>query len=308
MHNDLGISFLYVEQVNAARDEFKKTLELDPLNKKALMSLFQCDVFSKAVSYDENYDPEILEKQLEAMLKENPNDPLVYLYLGDFYYGHNEKEKALKYYQKATDIDSSVANAYHGMGRIYAEEHRNDKSLEMELKAYNLSSWNLAYRVNIAHRYYEMNDYRNATAWYKYTLSLDEYYLLPYYDLSHTYRLNGNLEDALNTQNTLIAYLNDDNITTLRINNNNRPWNFYNINLRNYPMRKYYAYYDIALTYYLLKNETQALEYVNKAKNLHIDENSESDVSKILYWDILKLKKEQPNFTNRTANFRTKFE
>lgn len=75
-------------------------------------------------------------------------------------------------------------------------------------------------------------------------------------------------------------------------------------------MKKYYAYYDIALTYYLLENEIQAMKYVNKADNLYLDADSALSVKDILDFDIETLQIAQLNnktLINKTIEFMNKF-
>lgn len=309
-HNDLGKSFLYVEQFDAARNEFKQVLEVDPLNQKARIYLFECDVFSEAS--DQRYDPEVTQKKLEELEREDKNDPLVYLYLGDFAFRCNNREDAINYYQKTIQLDNSVANAYAGLGYIYDQQNKTDEALEMYNKALNLSRWNIRYRNNIAYIYYERNDYKNATDWYYNILLLDNRLLFPYYCYSNCCRQSGDLDSALVYQDTLIGLLDDENITNLKFNKD-YSWFLYDksrepIYLNDYPERKYYAYYSIALTYYLKGNENKTIEYVKRADGLHIDKNLESNMEKILDFDIDNLQKEQPNFRNRTIEFRNKFE
>ena len=74
-----------------------------------------------------------------------------------------------------------------------------------------------------------------------------------------------------------------------------------------YPEKKYYAYYNLALTYYLLGNETEAIQYVKKANDLQIDKNLELDVKKLINYDIDNLQEEESSFLNRTEEFRRKF-
>ena len=79
------------------------------------------------------------------------------------------------------------------------------------------------------------------------------------------------------------------------------------IYLKNDPEKKYYAYYNTALTYYLLGDEKKTTEYVKRANDLHIVNHLESDVKELLDFDIENLQVEQSNFKNRTSEFRNIF-
>ena len=83
-------------------------------------------------------------------------------------------------------------------------------------------------------------------------------------------------DNATFFQNILISYIENTNSTSKRINQGT--WSFitgseYRAFLYTMPQKKYYAYYDIALTYYLVGNKDQAKVYVTRAEDLNLDEN-----------------------------------
>ncbi len=308
-HNDLGTQFLKLEQYDAARSEFKQVLEVDPLNQQARTGLRECEVF-KDIS-NTSSDPEITKMELDEMMNENTSSPLIYLYLGDFALRIGDQKTALAYYQKSIDLDNTVADAYFNMGRIYDQQNQTDKAMEYYNKALNLSNMDLKFINGIAYLYYEKKDYPKAIKLYNYIYLLDSKYLLPYYSYSNSYRLLGNLNSALRYQELLIELLDDNNITNLEINKDHG-WYLYanskkSIYLENDPERKYYAYYSIALTYYLLGDEKKTIEYVKRANDLHIAKHLESDAKELIDFDIKNLQVEQPNFKNKTADFKNRF-
>ena len=176
-----------------------------------------------------------------------------------------------------------------------------DQALANLSIACNLSPWNLLYQDNIADAYYIKKDYQNATDWYNKTLYLDKYHLISYLGLAHCYRQQGKIEDALENQKMLILYLQDDEKANLSINR--YAWSFSNVDLSSTQSIKYYIYYDIAMTYYLLENETQAIEYVNKTKLLQIDNKTKSSIRTLLYSQAMYLQKTQPKYVNQSIKF-----
>jgi tetratricopeptide (TPR) repeat protein len=97
-HNDLGTQFLKLEQYDAAKNEFKQVLEVDPLNQQARTNLLECDVYRE--SSNKSSDPEIIQMELDEVMQENKSNSLVYLYLGDFVLRNGDQKAALEYYQK----------------------------------------------------------------------------------------------------------------------------------------------------------------------------------------------------------------
>lgn len=90
---------------------------------------------------------------LEAMIKEdyieaaiqfsqaaelNPQDACVYEYLGDAYFGLNDKEKALENYNKAIGLDPTNAFVYEKRGKTYEALEDYEKAIEEYTKAIEL--------------------------------------------------------------------------------------------------------------------------------------------------------------------------
>lgn len=306
-HNDLGNLLLNVEQIDAAKREFEKSLEMDPLNQTARFSLFKCEVFGSVMN--KTYDSEITGKQLEMILKESDNaDPHAYLFLGDLHLFVNQSE-ALINYQKAINLDDSVAAAYAGMGYAYYLQDKHDKSVQMYEKALNISPWSQSCLNNLGYQYYITKDYQKAIDTYNKLLGINDKYLLSYYMISNSYRLIGDLESAQKYYEVLLVPLADKDIVDLK--QNNRTWGFQiksgEMFLYNFPEKKYYAYYNLALTHYLLGNERKTIEYFKRANDLHIDKDLETNVQKLVSSDIDNLQEEQPSLLNRSEEFRIKF-
>ncbi|HLB71309.1 MAG TPA: tetratricopeptide repeat protein [Candidatus Methanoperedens sp.] len=305
-HLKLGNTFLSVLQLDAANIEFDEALKLDPLNLSARRGLLKSEIFKPIVEGD--YDPEITEKRLMLILQEDPDDPHALLFLGSIY-SPIDTERAIEYYHIAIDKDPSIAAAYFGIGFIYDEQNRYDEALIMYEKALSLSKWNQLFLDNLGHLYYLRNEYNKSIEKYELLLRLNENYLPAYYTISNTYRLTGNMEQARLDQETVIKLLGDENVT--RLKRNEEPWFFSfgsdKVNFFDYSKKKSYAYYNIALTYYLLGNESEAKGYLKKAKDLHLDKESELDVKRLIYFDIGMLGAKQPALLNRTEEFMREF-
>lgn len=307
-HNDLGTQFLYVEQFNAARNEFNQVLKVDPLNQNATRGLSECDVYSQ--TNNTSYNSEITKMRLDAIAKENQNDPLPYLYLGDFFLVRKRVDDASYYYQQAINRDSSIAAAYFGIGVVYDKQNKPDLALKMFHKAVNLSYWNVQFRNNLAYEFYKLGDYQEALNWYSSSVTLDPRHLALYIGYSNSFRCLDDLENAIICQKQQIFFLEDNSTANLPFNQM-EIYIFTNsgdiISLYDNDEKKYYFYYNIALTYYLLGNEAQTLEYLKKANDLHVDEDSKSNIKKIVVSDIEILQKAQPKYSNKTIEFTNKF-
>lgn len=61
------------------------------------------------------------------------------------------------------------------------------------------------------------------------------------------------------------------------------------------------------LTSYLLGHTEEAKSYVNKAKDIQIDPHAESEIKRVLNYDIERLQEEQEQLRSEADEFITKF-
>ena len=238
--NDLGDSLLDVGRLDAAKKEFQKSLKIDPLDTRSQMGLYKSEIFIPIVR--NNYDPELMEKRLTLFSKKYPNDMHIYGFLGDFYRDKNN-DSALQYYNKAISLNPGNAFAYFGMGCILDFQNEPKKALEYYSKSLNLSVFNEDYRNNIADKYYQMGDYKEAISYYESILALNSYYQLAYYDSSKIYLIQGKFDFAF--RRLLQCVQNFDNPTVLEQVKNKSTWIFRTKKMSVYfsdnEKKKYYA-------------------------------------------------------------------
>lgn len=316
-HNDLGTKLLNVRQISAATDEFQKVLNVSKLDQKATNGLFECDVFRSI--WNKSTDPEILYMQLDELKKKaTKDDALPFIYLGDFAFLHESSMDAIPYYEKALNIThNESAAAAETLGTIYSQENKPDKAIHYFHIAANLSKWNMIYRNNLAYEHYDSGDYDTAIYYYNSTKILDPNYLDLYTGLSNSYRLIGDLKNARENQKQQIDSM--ENNGTKDLSNNNRNFSGRTnsgkiADLDTYDLKKYYYYYNIALTYYLSDKDhpveghvEKADYYVNQANALQLDQNSKLKVKDIVSFDIKCLQEKRSEYRNETNEFKNKY-
>jgi hypothetical protein len=86
------------------------------------------------------------------------------------------------------------------------------------------------------------------------------------------------------------------------------------VDLDTYDLKKYYYYYNIALTYYLSDKDhpvedhvEKADYYVNQANALQLDQNSKLKVKDIVSFDIKRLQEKRSEYRNETNEFKNKY-
>jgi tetratricopeptide (TPR) repeat protein len=305
---DLGNSLLNMGQAEAAQAEFENALEVDPLNTEAHEGALQSDLFMYIQG--EDYDKGIAERKLDELLERYPNDTHLWAFMGDvFSYYYNEE--ALKSYQKAVEINPHNAYAYSGMASIYYDEGKYDKNLEMAEKAYDLAPWDSPLQHNYANALYAKGRYKEALGSYEDLVSWDWQYMGAHHDLAQLYRLTGDLEFAQWSYEQFIDMLEDKEVTSLEKNQGGFTFttgaDSYPVYLYENAEMRYYAYYSIALTSYLRGHTEEAGIYVNEAEGIQIDPYVESEIKRLMEYDIELLLEEQEQFKARTDGFRNTF-
>jgi tetratricopeptide (TPR) repeat protein len=305
---DLGNSLLNVGQAEAAQAEFEKALEVDALNTEAHEGALQADLFMYIQGDD--YDKGIAERKLDELLERYPKDTNLLTFMGDVF-SYYDNEEALKDYKKAVEINPNNAYAYSGMASIYYDQGKYDKNLEMAKKAYDLAPWDSILQHNYANALYGEGRYKDAIIQYEDLTSWDPQHLWAYHDLAQLYRLTDDLYMAQWSYEQFIAMLEDEEVTSLEKNQGGMTFttgpDSYPVYLFENSDMRYYAYYSIALTSYLLGNTGEAASYVDKAEDIQIDPNVESEIKRLINYDITLLIEKQEQFKVRAEGFRSAY-
>ena len=308
-HVDLGNRLLNVGQARAADAEFEKALKLDPLNVKAQMGSLKCELFESVE--EEDYNLAVIQPKLNKLAREQPDDTHVYAFRGTVNYLAGKLDRALWNYEEAVSLDDSNAYAYDGMASVYFERGDIDKGLGMSERAYDLAPRNPIYKHNYANALYASGRYDDAIQQYSGVISWDWKYMWSYHDLAQLYRLKGELESSQWYYEQFIAMLEDEEITSLRRNQGGASFTTgegsYPVYLPEVPEQRYYAYYSLALTSYLRGRTEEAETYVSEAKGIQIDPYVESEIERLMQYDIVLLLEEQEQFNARAESFRDTF-
>jgi tetratricopeptide (TPR) repeat protein len=301
---DLGNSFLDAYNLEAAKNEFEKALNKDPTNIEAHMGLIKSEVFQPLERDLAYYNPDIAEKKIDLILKEDENDKHALLFLGIVYTAY-DNEKALRYLNAAVLSDPEFAIAYSNIAKVYAMQNKNVESLATMEKAASLSKWNPIINNSLGYQYLINDMYEKAIEQLNFLLRFDPYFLIAYWNISNSYRMLGNFQLAYERQKKLIELLEDENVTSLK--RNQLRW-FFNIesdkgvNFYDLIDKKSYSYYSMALTCYLIDSKKEAQEYIDKAQELSSYDKISS--LELLNFNIKCLKNKDSNLINKLDEFR----
>jgi tetratricopeptide (TPR) repeat protein len=305
---DSANALLNVGQAEAAKAEFEKALTADPLNTEAQEGVMKSDLFIPIE--EQQYDPGATEQKLRMFAETDPSDTHVWAFLGDVFRYYNS-ERALDNYQKAVAYDRDNAYAYSGMASLYYVEGKYDKSLEMAKKAYDLAPWDSSFKHNYANALYAKGRYQDAIAEYEDLIAWDWQYLWAHNGLAQLYRLTGSLNSAQGHYEQFIAILENEEVHSLERNqggvlfptgSSSKP-----VYLYENPEVRYYTYYSIALTACLRGHTEETESYMSKAQDIPIHPYLESEVKRLIEYDIELLQEEQEGFKAKADHFRAKY-
>ncbi len=161
--------YLQTNQLVPAVELFEHLSANDPKNKMYLYRLAQLHTelknYDKAIEDYKNLesilgDSEMVEmelrrlysltgqqqitiEQLKKEIKENPDEPMNYVLLGDTYLEIQKAKDAYKNYQKSLKIDPSYGGTYLSLANYYQATHQTDKMFESLEEAFKSSSLEL---------------------------------------------------------------------------------------------------------------------------------------------------------------------
>jgi tetratricopeptide (TPR) repeat protein len=321
-HVELGNSLLLVGEAKEAKAEFERALELDPFSRRAEMGTLKSELFESVEAKD--YAPAVIDRKLDELV-EDKADTHVYAFRGTLRYyevippapglAEQKKEKpyqlALSDFNKAVNRNPSNAYAYSGMASIYYDLGQFDDHLKYAEKAHNLAPRDQWFKHTYANALYVNKRYKDAIKEYKEIRYLDPQHMWANHDLAQVYRLTDDYDLYLSEwyYQQFINMLEDEEVTSLAKNQGSFAFttgpDSYPVYLSETPEMRYYAYYSIALTSYLLEQTKDADDYVNKAKAIQVDRDIKSEIERLMKYDVKVLQEEHPGLN--TNDFSKKY-
>ena len=300
-HIELGNDFLNVGQLQAAKIEFTRAKELGAYKSEADLGLLKVSVFEPVAAHE--YDPEIAQRRLRAILKQKPNDSHALALLGDVN-RDIDPEAALRNYDQALASDSDNTAAYSGRGILFDQWNRPADALAMYEQAVTRSPWNQSYVNNLAYQYYLRGNYRQAEELYIRLLKLDPRFLLSYCMLSNSQLLLGDTNSAYYNLLLLDDRLKDGD--SAKLPRNQFVWFFHTG--ENAPVQLYseaekgaYARYLMALGAHLRGLSRDVQRHLSEIPTL--SHRDAVVVRSIIDADILRLAKARPDFASKLRVF-----
>jgi len=256
-----GNDFLNIGRYDQAKKSFVNALATDPKNVKAAWGLKKTEA-KEALSLNS------FKLAVDGLYEEQPKDAHVNLFLGEFFLGIHELDKAKPYLEQAINQNPKLAEAHFNLATLY-EEQGNFATAKSEISLAIDISRSPKYRNKLAHIYIAQSHLDAATA--EYEKSVD--YPLSALDVAEVYWQRDRFDLALIRQLQAVKWLNDK--TVMALPENQDRWAFKisdeeTITLNKLDEKLTYAYLCLSFTLYFLDNTDEAERYIQEARNLSI--------------------------------------
>ena len=125
VHNLIGMEYLFMDELEMAKDNFIKCLDEDPEDQASLYNVVYCFEF-----LDQNEQAIVY---LNAYIDKNPYSEIAWHQVGRLYYGLKQYHEAIRAFDFATIIDDEFMGAFMEK----AKAHERVKEYEKAIEDYN---------------------------------------------------------------------------------------------------------------------------------------------------------------------------
>ena len=147
--------------------------------------------------------------ELDSIIKNNPNDPLIYNIKGACYAQLGEPIIAIKHYEKAIEIDPNYPEAHNNLGIILQELGELDKALISFEKAFSLKPEKVETANIISSILTEINNPNTSIYYFKKILESSPDLYIAYFNLGVAYQELGLTDKAISSYKKTLG-LNSD--------------------------------------------------------------------------------------------------
>ena len=173
-----GDSYFWNKDYDKALLYYKKALELDPKNIKAVFQIGNVHFKKRLYEQAANTYMKVLKSKKSKNYTSQINSRAMSL--------TDEKEYKLaeKLLKKVINVDPKLVNAHINLGYIYSELGNHSSSLKPWLKAYELSPSSDIVLYDIGYAYHSLKKYELAMEYYKKCLKVNSKYVNAYVNMA----------------------------------------------------------------------------------------------------------------------------
>lgn len=154
VHNNLAVTYSRIGMLEEAIQELEAAIRLKPEYTEAHCNLG--NIYAEQGRYDE-----AIGEQKEA-LRLNPAHACAYNSLGNIYALQNKKQEAIKEFQRALKLSPDYAFAHSNLGNIYSESGLYEEALKELQEAIRLEPESSQAYYSLGFAYYNLGSYERA--------------------------------------------------------------------------------------------------------------------------------------------------
>ncbi len=241
VYNLIGMEYLFMDNLELAKESFIKCLEEDTEDQAALYNVVYCFEF-----LDQNFDAiEYLKKYIDR----NPYSEIAWHQSGRLYYGVKDYENAIRAFEFATYIDDEFIGAFMEKGKALERLKRYDEAIESYNRTIELDDPTSYALLRIGKCYEKLGNKVQALKFFNKTVHEDPLLDKGWIAITDFYVRQKNFQKALFYVNKALAIDNENNLYWKRYATINKAMNFFEEAEMGY--RKAVEYGDVQLDTWL---------------------------------------------------------
>ena len=288
-----GDNALNIGRYADAKRIFEAEFKANPQNQQAAWSL---EVAKIRLTLSEPG----FKEAIDTLYQQNPNDPHVNLFLGEFYAINNQPDMAVKHFAAAIEQNPRLAEAHNDLAIFYEQQGHHESAKVESLKAIDVSPIP-KYRNNLGAFYFKQQHYEEAIKEY----GKNKEYPLSALESAKIYWRLEFLSQASSYQKQAIEWLEDKTIMSRP--ENQEAWTIEIapgkvIELVKLDEKKSYAYFSLSATLFLQGDLEGAKIEAQKLRDLEV--TRQADINAVLKADLDALVQANGNFTGQVNTYK----
>lgn len=219
VYNLIGMEYLFMDNLELAKENFIKCLEEDTEDQAALYNVVYCFEF-----LDQNLEAiEYLKKYIDK----NPYSEIAWHQSGRLYYGIKDYENAIRAFEFATYIDDEFIGAFMEKGKALERLKRYDEAIESYNRTIELDDPTSYALLRIGKCYEKLGNKGQALKYFNKTVHEDPLLDKGWIAITDFYVRQKNYQKALFFVNKALAIDNENHLYWKRYATINKAMNFF---------------------------------------------------------------------------------
>ncbi len=219
VYNLMGMEYLFMDNLELAKDSFIKCLEIDLEDQSALYNVVYCFEFleqnNEAIAY------------LNSYIDKNPYSEIAWHQVGRLYYAEKEYEKAIRAFEFATYIDDDFLGAFMEKAKAFERLKQYEKAIESYIKTLELDDPTSYALLRIGKCYEKLGNKALALKYFNKTVHEDPLLDKGWIAITDFYVRQKNFQKALYFVNKALAIDNQNRLYWKRFASINKAMNLF---------------------------------------------------------------------------------